>query len=96
MGKSGRLQGVPGPLGLEMPGGDGPELGIDHRQKALESSVVPLLPGTEILGNLVARNAHSAGASLSPQAPYLFYDGGPSFYARAIVASVATRPRRCA
>ena len=49
--ESGRLEGMTGPLGPEMLRGDGAQLGIDHRQKTLQRTVVPLFPGAQHLGD---------------------------------------------
>ena len=44
-----------------MPGRDRTELRIYQRQKPLERAVIPLLPGPEILGDLVDRSMIQAG-----------------------------------
>ncbi len=49
----GRLQRVTGALRAQMPGGNRAELPVNQRQKLLERAVIPLLPGPEILGNLI-------------------------------------------
>jgi hypothetical protein len=49
----GRLKRVAGPLRAQMPRGDGAELGVDDGQELLQRAVVSLLPGPEILGDLV-------------------------------------------
>jgi hypothetical protein len=40
-----------GTLRPQMPGRDGPELGVNQRQELFERAVIPLLPGPEILGD---------------------------------------------
>lgn len=51
--QSGRLERMTGALRPQMPGGDGPELGVNQGQELFERAVIPLLPGAEILGDLV-------------------------------------------
>ena len=51
--QGGRLERVAGPLRAEVARGDGPELGVDDGQELLQRAIVPLLPGPEILGDLV-------------------------------------------
>jgi len=53
--ESGRLQRMARPLRAKMPACDRTELRIDQRQKPLERAVIPLLPGPEILGDVVDR-----------------------------------------
>ena len=51
----GRLQRMAGPLRAEMPGRDRAQLRVDQRQEPLERAVIPLIPGPEILGDLIDR-----------------------------------------
>ena len=51
--QGGRLERMPRPLRPETPGSDGPKLRVNQRQEPLQRAVVPLLPGAEILGDLV-------------------------------------------